>query len=92
MGGEKNCIAYCLFCILIITIIIVIISSSISSTISICFVVLLNCVYLNPWVSPLSISPPHPAVGEGRGEQVAIGSWLLAPELDHDKGLLSNGE
>ena len=38
-GGEKNCIAYSLFCIFVIIII---------NNISISFVVLLNCLYLNP--------------------------------------------
>jgi len=42
LGGEKNCIVYSLFCIFTI-----IISSSSSST-SISFLILLNCLYLNP--------------------------------------------
>ena len=44
-GGEKNCIVYRLFCIIIISIIIILSSS-------IYFVVLLNCLYLNLQVSP----------------------------------------
>ena len=63
MGGEKNCIPYSLFCILIIIIITII--SSISS---ISFVALLNCIISTQEFSLLSMSPPHPAVGEGEGE------------------------
>ena len=40
----ENCIVYSLFCIVIIIII--------SCSISVFFVVLLNYLYLNPWVSP----------------------------------------
>ena len=40
LGGVKNCIVYSLFCIFITIII--------SSSINISFVVLLNCLYLNP--------------------------------------------
>jgi len=57
-GGERNCIVYSLFCKFIISSAIRIISS-----VSISFVVLLNCLYLNPRVSLLCISPPHPSVG-----------------------------
>jgi len=49
-GGQKNCIVYSLFCIVVIIIVIIITISSIISTIS--FVALLNCLYLNPRVSP----------------------------------------
>jgi len=41
LGGEKNSIAYSLFCMFIIIIIGII-------SISISFVVLLKCLYLNP--------------------------------------------
>jgi len=54
---------YNLFCIIII-IIIIIINSSSSSSIS--FVALLNCISTHKSYL-LSISPPHPAVGEGEG-------------------------
>ena len=47
LGGEKNSIAYSLFCMFIIIIIGII-------SISISFVVLLKCLYLNPWVSPFA--------------------------------------
>jgi len=47
-SGEINCILYSLFCIFtIIIVIIVLVSSSIISSISIYFVVLLNCPYLS---------------------------------------------
>jgi len=45
-GDEKNCIVYSLFCTCIMIIIIINISISVS------FFALLNCLYLNPWVSP----------------------------------------
>jgi len=52
-GGKKNCIVYSLVCIFIIIIIIIAISSrSISIISSISFVVLLNCLYLNPHALP----------------------------------------
>ena len=47
-GGEKNSFVYSLFCIFVI---IIVISSSSIISISISFVALLNCFYLNPWVS-----------------------------------------
>jgi len=73
LGGEKNCIVYSLFCIVIIIIIIIILSSSITNSISISFVALLNCLYLNTRVSPFSpFLLPIPLRGKGRGEQVAV--------------------
>jgi len=59
LHGEKNCIVYSLFCILITAIIIIIV-------ISITFIVLLNCLYLSPRVSPFVhvFSPPR---WQGRG-------------------------
>jgi len=48
---------------IIITIIIII---STSNSVSISFLVVLNCLYLTPQASQLSIPPPHPA-GERRG-------------------------
>ena len=45
-GWWEDCIVYSLFCIFIIIIISIIIS------ISIYFVVLINCLHLNPWVLP----------------------------------------
>jgi len=60
-GGENNCIEYRFFCIIIII-------TTISSSISMYFAVLLNCLYLNPRVSPFCpFSPPHPAGGEEEG-------------------------
>jgi len=50
LGGEKDCTVYSSFCIFII--IIVIITTIISTIISISFIVLLNCLYLSPRVSP----------------------------------------
>ena len=47
-GGEKNCTVYRVFCILLITIVDIIIISCIVISISISFVVLLNCLHLNP--------------------------------------------
>ena len=32
-----------------------------------CSLVVLNCLYLSPWVSPFVLSPPHPTAGEGEG-------------------------
>jgi len=68
LGGGKNCIVYSLFCIYIIIIVvtIIIIISSIS------FVVLLNCLYLNPPVSPFvhCYSLSH---WRGRG---GVSEWL----------------
>jgi len=52
IGDEKNYIVYSLFCIFIIFIITIIIIIIIIISISISFVVLLNCLYLNPRVSP----------------------------------------
>ena len=73
LGSEKNCIMYSLFCIFII-IVVIIISSSTSSSIS--FIVLLNCLYLNPRVllfHPFS-SPSH----QGREERVSVCVVLVA--------------
>jgi len=67
---EKKCIVYCLLCIFVII--------SGSSTIRrrrsrrrrrrrISFVVLLNCLYLNPQVFPFVHSSPHPTEGEEEG-------------------------
>jgi len=56
--GEKNCIVYSLLCIFVIII---------SSSSSISFVALLNCLYLNQEFPLLSISLLHPAGGEGEG-------------------------
>jgi len=78
-SGEKNCIVYSLFCIFFI-------SSSCNSriisviSISIYFVVLLNCLSLNTQVLPFSISPSillglSISTG-GRGEPVTL--WCLA--------------
>ena len=50
LGDAKNCIVYGLFCIFIIIIIIIINSSSITTSISISCVALLNWPF-NPWVS-----------------------------------------
>ena len=68
LGTEKNCIEYSLFCIfiiiivtIIIIIVIIIIIIIIIITITIpSFVVLLNCLYLNPQVLLFVHSPPHP--------------------------------
>ena len=58
----ENCIVYSLFCILLLIIII-------SSSISLSFTVLLNCLYLNPFcpfLLPISLG------GKERGEQAAV--------------------
>ena len=52
-GGEKNYVVYSVFC-KFITIIIRIVSSSSISSISISFVGLLNCLYLNLQVLPFA--------------------------------------
>ena len=63
-GGKKNCIVYTLFCIFIIII-----------NISISFVALLNCLFLNPRVSPVVCFPsPFRWGGRGEGDE-----WLPGP-------------
>ena len=65
--GEKICIVYTLFCILFIFIIITVISTSITSSSSISFVALLNCLS-QPMSFPFrAFSPPHPTGGEWEG-------------------------
>jgi len=75
----ENCIVYSLFCVFIMFIII----NSIISSISISFVVLLNCLHLNPWVFPFAhfSSPSHG--GEGGWERLS-GAQLLAADLNQD--------
>jgi len=51
-SSEKNCIVYSLFCIFIVIIVIIAIISGSIISISIYFVVVLNCLYLNPRVLP----------------------------------------
>ena len=64
LGDEKDCIMYSFFCVFIIIVIITVSSSSIH--ISVYFVVLLNCLYLNPWVSPfVRFSSPRRCGGRG---------------------------
>jgi len=53
---------------------------------SISFVVLLNCLYLNPQVLPFVHSPPHPTVGEGEGS--ARSCLVLAAGLNHDTNVV----
>jgi len=60
---------YSLFCIFIIIIIIIMVGIS--------FVVLLNCLYLNPRVLLFSILPPIPLRGEGASEQLCGPSCQL---------------
>ena len=55
-----------LFCIFIIMNIIIVISITIISSISISFAVLLNCLYLNPWVLPI-VHFSFPSRWGGRG-------------------------
>jgi len=72
LGRENNCIAYSLFCIFFI-------NTSISIPF---FVVLLNCLYLNPQVLLFSHSPPYPAVGGGVSEQLhgLVASCWVKPQ------------
>jgi len=73
LGGEKSCIVCSLVCIFIIIIIVFIIIGCISSY----FVVLLNCLCLNPQVFPFCpFLLPVLLEGKGRGEQAAV--WCLA--------------
>jgi len=65
LGGEK--IVFSSFCIFIIIIIIIIVIITISSSISISFVILLNCLYLNPRVLPFVRFPSPSRLGEGEG-------------------------
>ena len=79
--SSKNSIVYSLFCIFIVMIIIIsIISSGIS--ISIYFVVLLNCLYLNPWVLLFVhfLSPSH-CGGKGRGERATVWCWVASCQV-----------
>ena len=72
-SGEKNCSVYRLFCIFIIIVVIIIVISS--SNISISFVALLNCLYLNPQVLPfVHFSSPSLCGRTARGERAAVGS------------------
>jgi len=59
LEGEKNCIIYSSFCIFIITIII-------SISVSISFLALLKCPYVNPWVFPL-VHFCSPSCWRGKG-------------------------
>ena len=74
LGCEKNCMVYSLFCIF----------SNISSNGSIFLVVLLNCLYLSPWVSPFVhfFSPSHCGGRGGVSEQLS-GAWFPAAGLNH---------
>jgi len=73
LSGEKNCVVYSLFCIFVIIIVIII---TIISSVSIYFSVVLNCVYLNPWVFPfLHFSSLSCWGGKERGELAAV--WCL---------------
>jgi len=71
LGGEKNCVVYTLFCIFIIVIVIIITIINIIISSSISFVVLLNCLYLNPKVFPFVhfSSPSCCEGGEGMSER-----------------------
>jgi len=68
-GGEKKCIVNSLVCIFFI------ISSSSSSSSNTSFVVLLNCLYLNPQVLPF-VHFSCPSLGGGRG---GVSEWLSGP-------------
>jgi len=59
----KKSTVYSLFCIYVVIIVIIIISSSIS----IPFIVLSNCLYLDPWVSSFMLFC-SPSCWGGRGE------------------------
>jgi len=74
-GGEKIYIVYSLFCTVIIFIITVTTSSSIISSIS--FIVVLNFLYLNPWVFPFVhfFSPPC------SGWRRQVSEWISRAEL-----------
>ena len=74
-GGEKNCIVYSLCCILIMIIIIIIFTSSVIISVSIYFVVILNCLYLSPWVLPFV----HFSLVKGRGKGEWAAVWCLVP-------------
>ena len=77
MGGKENYIVYNLVCIFIIIIIIIISSSNIS----ISFVALLNCLYLNPHILPFVRFPSLSCWG-GRG---GVSKWLSSAELPADR-------
>jgi len=62
-GGKKKSVVYSLFCIFIIII---------SVSVSIYFVALLNCLNLNPRVSPFVHFSSPPCWGKGRGEREAV--------------------
>jgi len=74
LGDEKKCTAYSLFCIFIVSIIIVIIRLvNVSSSISISFVAIINCLYLNPGVS----SFVHFSSSSYRGGRGGVRAWLF---------------
>ena len=76
-GNDKNCTMYHLFCILFI--------------IMPSFVVLLNCLYLSPWVLLFSSSLPHPTVqGKGRVSGCLVLSCGLKPQHKSTQLLHSN--
>ena len=77
LGGEKNCVVHSLFCMFILIVIIIIISNS--ST-SIYVVVLLNCLYLSPWVFPFVHFSAQPCWGGGK-EGWASGCVVLSCQL-----------
>ena len=72
----ENWVIYSLFCVFIAI-------SIISST---SFVALLNCLYLNTWVSPFVLFFSPTCWGEGEGWANSCG--VLAARTNHDKGLL----
>jgi len=79
-GGEKNYIACSSLCVFVITIIIM------SSSIRISFVVLLSCLYLNPWVSPfVGLSSPSRWRGRGGGSERLSGAQLLTARLNRSR-------
>jgi len=73
LSGEKKCIAYSLFCIFIIIIVIIITIISIS----IYYVVSLNCLYLIPQISPF-VHFSSPSFWGGKG---GVSKWLSGAEL-----------
>jgi len=85
-GGGKNCVVYSLFCMFIfVIIIIIIVIIGFAVNVGISFVALLNCLCLNPQISPfVHFSSLSCCGGELKSRRVAVwcivaGCWVKLP-------------